>query len=232
MYLFYLDDLLLPVAPQKTEIKINGKNETVTLINEGEVNLLKSPGLTDISFTALLPGIEYPFAQYDDGFLHPVQILDRLETFKTSLQPFDFVVARIWNNGQENVDFRTNMKVSLENYTIKESVKNAQDVEVEIKLKQYKAYGTKTITIKEETAVTTTTREDPKKEEKKEETYTLVAGDTLWGIAKRKLGSGEKWPSIYDLNKDTVEAAAKKYGRSSSSSGHWIYPGTVIKIPG
>lgn len=227
-----MDELLLPVAPQKMEIKINGKNETATLINEGEVNILKSPGLTDISFTALLPGMKYPWAVYNEGFLPPVQILDQLETFKTSLQPFDFVVARIWNGGQENVDFRTNMKVALESYTIKESAKSAQDVEVEIKLRQYKAYGTKTITIKEETAVTTTTREEPKKEEKKkDESYTIVSGDTLWGIAKRKLGSGEKWPSIYDLNKDTIEAAAKKNGLASSSSGHWIYPGTAIKIP-
>ena len=36
---------------------------------------------------------------------------------------------------------------------------------------------------------------------------------------------------IYELNKDTIEAAAKKYGRSSSSNGWWIYPGTVLQLP-
>ena len=36
---------------------------------------------------------------------------------------------------------------------------------------------------------------------------------------------------IYELNKDTIEAAAKKYGRSSSSKGWWIYPGTVLQLP-
>ena len=32
--------------------------------------------------------------------------------------------------------------------------------------------------------------------------------------------------------KAAIEAAAKKYGRSSSSNGWWIYPGTVLKLPG
>ena len=47
-----------------------------------------------------------------------------------------------------------------------------------------------------------------------------------------KLGNGTKWQSIYNLNKAAIEAAAKKYGRSSSSNGWWIYPGTVLKLPG
>ena len=47
-----------------------------------------------------------------------------------------------------------------------------------------------------------------------------------------KLGNGTKWQSIYNLNKAAIEAAAKKHGRSSSSNGWWIYPGTVLKLPG
>ena len=57
-------------------------------------------------------------------------------------------------------------------------------------------------------------------------------GDTLWDIARVHLGNGSKWTSIYSLNKAAIEAAAKKYGRSSSSNGWWIYPGTVLKLPG
>ena len=61
--------------------------------------------------------------------------------------------------------------------------------------------------------------------------YEGRAGDTLWDIARVKLGNGTKWQSIYNLNKAAIEAAAKKYGRSSSSNGWWIYPGTVLKLP-
>ena len=62
--------------------------------------------------------------------------------------------------------------------------------------------------------------------------YTVVSGDTLWGIASKKLGSGTKWTKIYDANKDTIESTAKKHGKSSSDHGHWIWPGEVLTIPG
>lgn len=62
--------------------------------------------------------------------------------------------------------------------------------------------------------------------------YTVVSGDTLWGIAAKKLGSGTKWTSIYDANQSTIESAAKAHGKSSSDHGHWIWPGTVLTIPG
>lgn len=61
--------------------------------------------------------------------------------------------------------------------------------------------------------------------------YTVVSGDTLWGISKRFYGSGAKYNIIYDANKDTIESTAKAHGKSSSDNGHWIWPGTVLTIP-
>lgn len=47
-------------------------------------------------------------------------------------------------------------------------------------------------------------------------TYTVKKGDTLWSIAKKTLGDGNKYKEIQKANnlKDTV-----------------IYPNTVLKIP-
>ena len=61
--------------------------------------------------------------------------------------------------------------------------------------------------------------------------YTIKSGDTLWGIARQFYGTGTKWKTIYDANKDIIEKTAKKYGRSSSDNGHWIYPGVTLTIP-
>lgn len=63
-------------------------------------------------------------------------------------------------------------------------------------------------------------------------TYTIKSGDTLWGIARKFYGDGTKWKTIYDANKDIIEATAKKYGKNSSDNGHWIYPGVTLTIPG
>lgn len=63
-YTVYLDDMALPVTPSKIQTKIKNQNKTVTLINEGEVNILKDAGLTDVSFSMMVPHVRYPFATY------------------------------------------------------------------------------------------------------------------------------------------------------------------------
>lgn len=62
--------------------------------------------------------------------------------------------------------------------------------------------------------------------------YTVAGGDTLWSISAKKLGSGSRWPLLYDANAATIEAAALEHGMTSSDHGHWIWPGTVLTIPG
>ncbi|WP_406390211.1 cutinase family protein [Streptomyces sp. NBC_00882] len=60
--------------------------------------------------------------------------------------------------------------------------------------------------------------------------HTVVPGDTLWGIAKKYLGAGLSWPTIYDPNKSLIETVARKFGHSSSGNGHLIFPGTRVRV--
>ena len=132
-YYFYLGKTLLPVAPQKLQLKIKGVNKTYTLINDGEINILKTPGLTDIEFDALLPNVKYPFAVYKNGFTRAKSFLEVLKNYKQDKKTFQFIVTRTLPNGK--MLFDTNMKVSLESNTIKEDAKNyGMDVMVTIKL--------------------------------------------------------------------------------------------------
>ncbi len=144
-YLFYLDKVLLPIAPSKLQLKIKNQNKTLQLINEGEVSVLKKAGLTQVDFDALIPNVQYPFATYNSGFQRAKTYLDKLEALKVSKKPFQFIVSRETPNGTPL--FNTNMTVSLEDYTVKEDAKQGLDVVVTIKLKQYKDYGTKTCTV-------------------------------------------------------------------------------------
>ena len=231
MYLFYMDSVQLPVAPSALQLKIKNQNKTMVLINEGEINILKSPGLTEISFTCLLPNVKYPFAKYPKKFQKGEYYLSLFEKLKVTRKPFSFVVARTVN-GKAKIGSNTSFDVTLEDYTIKEDADEGFDFSVDITLKQYKPFGTKIIVFKKKAA---TTKVDVKKQRdvKKtpSKTHTVKKGDTLWGIAKTKLGKGTRYKEIYSLNKNVIEAAAKKHGKKSSSNGHWIYPGTVLKIP-
>ena len=226
MYYVYLGKgLLLPVAPESLKMKINGKNETMTLINDGEINLIKTAGLTDISFECMLPQLQkYPFAVYTSGFKTASYYLEKIEALKTSLKPFQFIVSRMTPDG--NNLFSTNIKCTLEDYTINEKAKNGFDVYVSLELKQYREYSTKTveITIKQAktTVKKTTTRSTSTSSSttsSSSTTYTVKKGDCLWNIAKKFYGSGSKYTVIYNANKDKI------------SNPNLIYPGQVLTIP-
>lgn len=137
MYYCFLGNFLLPVAPSEINTVITNKNETVTLINDGDINILKQPGLSEINFDFLIPSQKYPFALY---WIPEKAFLEMLELLKTRQKPFQFIVTRM--KGTKILHY-TNLKVSLETYTIKESADNGMDLIVSVSLKQYKEYETK-----------------------------------------------------------------------------------------
>lgn len=176
-YVFYLKKCLLPVTPDKLTTKINGKNKTVTLINEGEVNILKKPGLTDVEFTCLIPNVRYPFGTYKNGFQGASYFLSYFEDLKTSQEPFQFIVTRAFPNGKSIYD--TNMKVSLESYTMEESADEGFDCKVKIKLKQWRGYGTKTVNVSITQKKVTAAPEAPRPVESKPAPKTYKVGDIV-----------------------------------------------------
>ncbi|WP_096269406.1 LysM peptidoglycan-binding domain-containing protein [Paucisalibacillus globulus] len=215
IYNFFIDGLQLPVAPSQMSTQINNSNETITLMNEGEVNILKKPGLTDIEFEVLLPNVRYPFAVYPNGFKPAAHYLNKLEQLKVNQKSFQFIVNRMMPNGK--LLFDTNMTVSLEDYEIEEDAEEGFDIRVTINLKQFKSFGTKKVKVKPNTKKATVKKTRSTSGKKKYRTHKVVRGDTLWAIAKRYLGSGTRYPEIAKLNK--------------IKNPNLIYPGQVFKIP-
>ena len=222
-YDVYFGNCLLPVTPEKITIKISGKNKTVSLMNDGEINILKKAGLTDIEFEAEIPQMKHPYAVYKSGFEDAGYFFDIFEEYKTSRKPFQYIVCRRTPIGKKLLN--TNMKVSLEDYKITEDAKNGFDFKVSFKLKQYREYGTKTVNItiaEDKTTVST----EPQRETDNSpapataQTYTVVRGDCLWNIAKKFYGDGSKYTTIYNANKSVV-----------GGNPNLIYPGQVLTIP-
>ena len=214
-YKMYLDGVLMPVTPSKVKMKVSGQNETVTLINGEEINLLKAPGLTEVSFKLLLPQVSYPFA--NGGAQAAEYYLSLFERLKTSKQPFQWILNRERPNGSRL--FYTNLKVALEDYQITDDSEEGFDITVSVNLKQYRQYGTKTVTIQTGNSATVEQPQRETAQAPKQTTYTVKAGDCLWNIAKKYLGDGSRYKEIYNLNKDKI------------TNPNLIYPGQVLVMP-
>ena len=66
-YDFYFKDgsdvLTFPITPSELSIKVGSNNKVVTLINEGDINILKSPALIEVEFEARFPMRKYPYSR-------------------------------------------------------------------------------------------------------------------------------------------------------------------------
>ncbi len=220
-YTMYLDGVLMPITPSKVKVKINNQNDTLTLINGEEINILKAAGLTDVSFDLLLPQVSYPFT--NGGAQSADYYLSLFERLKTSKQPFQWILNRSMPSGKRL--FYSNLTVGMEDYQITDDAEEGFDISVTVSLKQYRHYGTKTVTIQPATTQTTTptaTVEQPQRETTqapKQSTYTVKSGDCLWNIAKKYLGDGSRYNEIYNLNKDKI------------TNPNLIYAGQVLTLP-
>ena len=224
-YDFYLKQCLLPIAPSQLKITINNNNSTYILIDEGQINILKKAKLTDIEFECEIPQVKYPFAIYNGGFQGAAYFLDYFEKLKTSQEPFQFIVSRTMPSGK--VLFSTNMKVSMESYTITEKAQNGFDLTVKIKLKQYRDYSTKTCEVKVDTATktataTTETERPPSTtggapDSGLPASYKIKSGDCLLNIAKKYYGDGSKYTLLASAN--------------GISNPNLIYAGNTLTIP-
>lgn len=216
MYDLYLDGVMYPIAPSKVQMKIGNNNKTITLVNESDVNILKAPGLKEISFDVLLPNVQYPFAVYPNGFQRAEYYINLLEALKTGKKQFQFILGRKMPQGTNL--HNTNLTVSLEDVSFTDDTNEGFDIKASIKLKEWRHYGTKVITIANET-VSITEQRTPLSNAPQSGNYTVQKGDTLWKIAKKFYDDGSKYPVIHNANKDKID------------NPNLIYPGQVLVIP-
>lgn len=209
-------EIRVPWLPEQIKYESGGTIiATYDILNQGEVVVPSGTGLARISWDSQFPGENRTDTgmlrgrQRDPSYYH--KILERWRSKGTAL---NLMVT----------GYPINKDVILENYNatpaggfgdMEYSVAFVEDLDITIKTKK----NTSNSSANKRPAQTTTA-------------YTIKKGDTLWAIAKRFLGAGSKWPIIYNANKAIIESTAKKYGKSSSDNGWWIYPGVTIQIPG
>lgn len=218
MYKMYLginngeEGFIIPRLPEKIDISEEGDNKTYNIINLGEVNNITLPKLTNISFESYFPLNDGPYVSSDELF-NPSFYIKKIDEWRKNLQKIRFIFI--------GGPIEINDLFSIENFKYNENGGEVGDIYFSIELKRYKQYSAKKVIVQTSSNGTTvaTTSQSSSRENNKQTTtsYTVVSGDTLWHIAKRFLGNGNRYNEIANLN--------------NISNPDKISIGQVLKIP-
>lgn len=210
-----------PALPEKIQGKYGAKYQSFDIISQGTVKIPKGTAVSEFSWDGVFFGKSKKMEPIvrQNSWKEPKECVKILNNFIKNETVLNLIVTGTW----------INIDVTISSFQAR-PIGAYGNVEYSITFVQKKLL--EIYTTEELGIVKTAPRNDSGDSSKGGSTYTVVSGDTLWGIATKKLGSGSKWTVIYDANADTIEAEAKKHKKSSSDHGHWIWPGEVLTIPG
>lgn len=198
-YEIYIDDLKMPVTPPAITTIINGKNETVDLLNGGEFNMVKKPGLTEIEMRLRLPSQD---AGHVQDFQQQQVYLDHFEALKLQEDRRVFSWMIIRSSSEEGLSDGYMEYMTLENYDIIEDVREGSDIIVDIKLKQFVPLRDKLLKITEDAEGNLVSEEIPVPRGLPQTPKSVEAlpNDSLYLISQRYFGDGERWRELAALN--------------------------------
>ena len=214
-----------PALPEKVQGKYGAKYQSFDIISQGTVKVPKGTDVAEFTWDGVFFGESKrnePIVK-KNSWKEPNACVKILSNFMKNETVLNLIVTETW----------INVDVTISSFQPR-PIGAYGNVEYSITFVQRKPlqiYTTKELQIAK-FVKKTRPRNDAGGSSGGGSTYTVMSGDTLWGIAAKKLGSGKKWTAIYDANAGTIEAEAKKHGKIGSDHGHWIWPGEVLTIPG
>ena len=208
-YIVFLDpaagmSVMLPVTPSGYEWASRASIETVAVDQLGDLNLFGGTRMAQTTLRdCLLPAQEYPFLSPGE-VADPWRYVQRLGQWISSGTPVRFIVSGT----------PVNAEVLIEELTYREQ-DGTNDLYADITIRQYRRPETPRLS-PAASASTALTR-DNATGAAEAKTYTVVRGDTMWGISRRFYGDGSLAWRLADFNQ--------------IKNANLIYPGQVLRIP-
>lgn len=205
-------ELSIPVLPDKLKVSSPGKNKNATVLGIGEVLRLREKGLRSMSWESHFPAHGAPYVS--GRLTSPISLVRAIQGARDRKETVRFLLL--------GADLDINTTMGVESFDYEERGGEPGDLYYSIKLTEWKAHGAKRLSLQTDKGVVEAVEEPPARAGglPTPKTYTVVSGDTMWGIAKRAYGDGAKWKDIYAANKPPVGA-----------NPNLIYAGQVLTIP-
>ena len=212
------------VMPEQIQVKSSARYQSFDTISKGTIKVPKGTDVEEVSWDGEFfgkPKRKESLVQ-TGHWMEPEDCIHILKRYMKKGTILNLIVSETW----------INMDVTISSLTASAygAYGNIRYSITFSKVKPLKIYTTKESEVGKKKKVKSRAS-GKKKDTAKGCVYTVKSGDTLWGIATSKLGSGLDWKKIYSKNKAAIESAAKKHGRKNSDNGHWIYPGTRLVMP-
>lgn len=183
------ESIRLPILPKGYENVESFRNNSVTISNFGEVNLIGKRNLMTTNLSSFFPYEKYGFVQYT-GFSKPEIYVKMLQSWMNA--PIRYIITGT----------KINMLMTIEQFTYSEQ-DATRDIYYSLDLKEYripKIQIQSTNTTK--TYPNKITQPDTKRESKtvKTTTYIVKKGDTLCAIARKFTGNSNNYKMIAQQN--------------------------------
>nr|DAK68123.1 MAG TPA: tail assembly protein [Caudoviricetes sp.] len=201
----------LPVLPEKLEVSSSGKNEKATVLELGEVLLLRKKALRTISWDSFFPAAAAPYVT--GSLSSPVGAVRAIQRARDTRTPIRLLIT--------GTDLDINIRVGVDSFDYEERSGELGDFYYSIKLTEWKNYGAQRLILgsaSEDSAQAVEAAREGSPEAPR--TYTVAIGDCLWSIAQRFYGKGSEYTKIYEANRDVI-----------GSNPNLIYAGQVLTIP-
>lgn len=198
-YEIYINDELMPVAPPNITTERPSRNETIDLVNGGEFNLIRKPGLGEINIELRLPSEEYLFAHDFKNQEHYLQLFEKLKSDQDS-RVFSIMILR---TGVDSDLYNSYLEyATLEDYTIEESTEEGTDQIVNLTIKQFIPLKDQELKFQEQEdgSVTAEVKNSPRGMQNVPDEIEALENDSALLIAQKYFGDESKASEIAELN--------------------------------
>jgi len=204
--------ILLPINPERITAQTEGKMQTFEVINLGDIELPRGIVPARISWESFFPGAARKNTVFVKSWQDPKALVGLISLWRRNNTKVRLLVTETplnldcyistfehtWGGGYGDCQYSIELVEARELLVLTDAERQAKQAGAA-------------------TAVQSQTPVRPAPPPPK--TYTVRPGDSLWAIAKLKLGDGSKWRALYEANKSIIGPDPNK-----------IFPGQVLRI--